>query len=426
MGTEGHRHTFDKDFYPTQTAVDGMIAWLNARQAGINRARSEIHDSDVHVYGACEANRIEDALAGKLSVANAVLPHTTVDLASYSCYNFLNTAARLTQAVDYIVAHLPKTAVFGQNSHSVYLGEFGYPENGALGAAGVNQRLSTAVQITRDKELPYAIFWEVYCNELKKNAPAPPVNGKDDAVMGYWMVKPDATPSVAWHRYRQILTSGDPDRATTDAIKKKLSLVFHDDFNRPDGADLGPGWSQSAHYGIVNKVLKNGHLEFTIASGKDIPWGSVTLDLTNKSILGRPLNVGEYFEFTQKRDSDQGALGVELFSSDQLRQGARETSGPSPMQAWNHKTWIPFSIDSNGNSLPFDWNKPHTIGVQMTSADGSFATFSYYVDGNYAGSWLIKTGNKTLAKIGVYGQSRTDNAAFEFSHLKVYGLSQVH
>ena len=38
MGPEGHRHTYEKDFTPTPTAIDGMIKWLNARQAGINRA----------------------------------------------------------------------------------------------------------------------------------------------------------------------------------------------------------------------------------------------------------------------------------------------------------------------------------------------------------------------------------------------------
>ena len=112
------------------------------------------------------------------------------------------------------------------------------------------------------------------------------------------------------------------------------------------------------------------------------------------------------------------------FDSDQLRQGLGEKAGPSPIQVWNGKTWVTFSTDSKGAPLAFDWNKPHTLGVRMDSADGNFASFSYYIDDNYAGSWLIKTGNKQLGRIGVFGQTNTDGGDFEFSHLNVYVLPQ--
>jgi len=59
--------------------------------------------------------------------------------------------------------------------------------------------------------------------------------------------------------------------------------------------------------------------------------------------------------------------------------------------------------------------------VRFDSADGHHAAFSYFIDGHYAGSWLISTANKTLDKIGVYVQSKTSGAAFEFDELKVYG-----
>lgn len=126
---------FDQDFYPGPTAIKGMIDWLNARQAGIVQARAEI-GGDVHVYGATEANRLEDSMAGHPGVANSVLPYTTVDLASYSCYSMLDTKEHLAAAVDFLAAHLPATAAFGRSAHSVYLGEFGYPENGREGAGG--------------------------------------------------------------------------------------------------------------------------------------------------------------------------------------------------------------------------------------------------------------------------------------------------
>lgn len=361
-------------------------------------------------------------MAGRPGVANSVLPYTTVDLASYSCYNFLNTPERLRQAVDYLAAHLPSTAVFGRNAHSIYLGEFGYPENGAEGAAGVNRRIDNAVTVVRQMGLPWAVFWEVYGNEPVAETLAPPLNGKanDANLRGYWMVKPDGSPGMAWHRYRRLFITADPGRAIAAAVKAGLSPVFDENFNRADGADLGPAWSQAAHYGVATKQISGRHLQINIPDGHDIPWGSATLDLKDPAILGHGLRVGDYFEVVLRRQSRQGALGLELFDSDQLRVGCDIQGGPSPLKAWNGITWVPLSFDDHGQPVTFDWNVPHTVGVRFDSADGQRATFSYYVDGQYAGSWLVATGNPTLDRIGVYAQSLTPNAAFEFDDIKIF------
>ena len=413
---------YDPDYLASPTAVNGMIQWLNARQAGIVAARTEAGPTDVHVYGATECNRLEDSMAGKPGVANSVLPHTTVDLASYSCYNFLSTPERLTQAVNYLAAHLPPTAVFGQNPHSVYLGEFGYPENGQEGVAGVNLRMDNAIAVVNQLGLPWALYWEIYCNEPVDKSLALPLNGKtnDNNLRGFWMVKPDGSPATAWHRYRRLFITADPRRATTQAIKSGLTLVFHEDFNRPDGVDLGPGWSQAAHYGVATKQLSQHYLQLNIPDGHAIPWGSATLDLKDPAILGHGLKVGDYFEVTLRRQSEAGALGVELFDSDQLRVGSDIQAGRSPLKAWNSITWLPVSCDDHGQPVSFDWNVPHIIGVYFDSADGHRTTFSYYVDGTYAGSWQVATANQTLDRIGVYAQTLTANAAFEFGDLKVY------
>jgi hypothetical protein len=203
-----------------------------------------------------------------------------------------------------------------------------------------------------------------------------------------------------------------------------LKEVFRDDFNRPDGKELGHGWSHTSHYGVVNEQLANRHLRLDVPDGHDIPWGSATLDLTNPAILGHGLKVGDYFEITGSRLSEQGGLGIELFDSDQLRVGADLRAGPSALHAWNGTTWVPVSFEDRGQPAAFDWNQPHAIGVRFDSADGYRATFSYYIDGSYAGSWLVATPNKTLDKIGVYVQSRTANAAYEFSDLKAYTSQQ--
>ena len=413
---------YDPDYVPTPTAIHGMIRWLNARQAGIMQARSEEGATDVHVYGAAEANRLEDSMAGKPGVANSVLPYTTVDFASYSSYAFLDTPERLSKAVDYLAAHLPATAAFGRNPHSIYLGEFGYPESGAEGIEGVNRRINNALAVVNGKGLPWAVFWEVYCNEPLSKTPALPLNGKtnDSSLRGFWMVKPDGTPSIAWHRYRRFIAETNPQRATAGAVKSKLSEVFRENFQRPDGTDLGTGWTKASHYGVVNERLAQHQMRFDIPDGHDIPWGSATLDLKNAGILGRGLQVGDYFEITLRRLSAQGGLGVELFDSDQLRVGSDLNEGPSTAKAWNGTTWVPVAFDDDGKPVEFDWNTRHTLGVRFDSADGHHTTFSYYLDDRYVGSWLIATANRTLDKIGVYAQSRTGGAAFEFEDLKVY------
>lgn len=208
--------------------------------------------------------------------------------------------------------------------------------------------------------------------------------------------------------------------ATAKEVKSGLTLAFTDTFNGPDGRDLGVGWTQAAHYGFVDEHIMHHRLCFEIPNGHDIPWGSATLDLENPAILGRGLRPGDYFEVTLRRLSKAGSLGVELFDSDQLRVGSDIIGGPSALMAWNGVTWVPIAFDKHGAPLKFDWNARHTIGARFDSVDGRHANFSYYLDGRYAGSWAVSRPETVLEKIGVYTQSKTSDARFEFRDLKVY------
>lgn len=216
------------------------------------------------------------------------------------------------------------------------------------------------------------------------------------------------------------MVSPDVALINTAAIKSKLALVFTDGFKRANGTNLGTAWTEAAHYGVVNRRISHHHLRFEIPDGHDIPWGSATLDLTDPAVLGHGLQPGDYFEIGMRRLSREGSLGVELFDSDQLRVGGDLTPGVSPLKGWNGITWALVSFDAHGEPVAFNWNKAHILGVRFDSADGYHAIFSYFVDGHYAGSWVIHTTNKTLDKIGVYAQSKTPNAAVEFDGLKVY------
>ncbi len=85
----------------------------------------------------------------------------------------------------------------------------------------------------------------------------------------------------------------------------------------------------------------------------------------------------------------------------------------------------PLSFDDKRAIEKFDWTKEHRLGVRLDSADGHFATYSYFVDDQYAGSWLIKVGHKTLDKFGVFAQTRTNGSTMEFTNLKIYGRGEV-
>ena len=50
------REEIDPAIDPTEDALNNMVTWLNARQAGVTKARAEIGCDGVHVYHAAEVN----------------------------------------------------------------------------------------------------------------------------------------------------------------------------------------------------------------------------------------------------------------------------------------------------------------------------------------------------------------------------------
>src|SRR5581483_11226021 len=182
------------------------------------KARRELGSrSDVQVFGCLEVNLVANAMDPKFdwpTVTNDVLPHTHVDFASYSSYDTMGNPSETNgfpAAIRYIVSKLPDTAVNGRSPRSVYVGEFGVAE-GNKPASQVNAVMNNVLGTTIKLGMPYACYWEIYSNELARNAPPPPENGKNAGVKGFYMVRPDGTPSTAWHQYRLRIITSDPDR----------------------------------------------------------------------------------------------------------------------------------------------------------------------------------------------------------------------
>jgi hypothetical protein len=185
------RTAYDPEQVPPDKAFQGMADWLNARQSGVNQARTECGEDGVHVYHAAEVNLVVKAMVeGKPNVTNRVLPHTKLDLVSYSAWDTLADLVLFPKALDYIATYMPPSAAFGEKN--VYVGEFGSPENEVS-----PEQYQAAIRNVTENALkwgcPYIVFWEIYCNEPRRT----PVTRNEDC-RGAWLIRPDGTRSWAW------------------------------------------------------------------------------------------------------------------------------------------------------------------------------------------------------------------------------------
>lgn len=192
------RGSFDPKVDPSERAVEGMIGWLNARQKGVERARSELAGANVRVFHAAEVNLVNIALEeGRPTVTDQVLPRTRVDLVSYSAWDTRGDPSLLRSALDYIARHMPDRDPFG--ARNVYIGEFGLPEND-FPLPDVKRAVRNTVDTALDWGCPYVVYWQLYCNEARRR----PVEANGD-VRGFWLIRPDGSRGVAWAEIEGLL-----------------------------------------------------------------------------------------------------------------------------------------------------------------------------------------------------------------------------
>lgn len=184
------RGSFDPATKPTATATAAMIRWLAARQRGIARAREEFATGGTRarVFHACEVNLVRQAqVQGAPSVTTDVLPHVSVDLASYSAWDTKDSPTQFAGALAFIAKHKRPTEPFGE--HGVYVGEFGLPESEATPQLAFERTAALLAEAQRFG-CPYAVYWQLYCNEPTRK----PAEGNAD-YKGFWLVRPDGTRS---------------------------------------------------------------------------------------------------------------------------------------------------------------------------------------------------------------------------------------
>ncbi|OQA01065.1 MAG: hypothetical protein BWY71_00513 [Planctomycetes bacterium ADurb.Bin412] len=209
MARMANPNPFDENTDPAPQVFQNMIAWLNARQAGVNQARLEVGQKGVRVYHAVEVNRVVKTMKeGKPNLIDQVVPYTFVDLVSYSSYDSIFAALDghpelFAQSIDFIKDHLPSSVVWGRNS--VYIGEFGIPEN-EFSPQQIETIVTNVVETALAKNCPYIMYWQLYCNEPKPGVTIPTWN-KDD-LRGFWLIRPDGSKTWAYNYFANLCRSG--------------------------------------------------------------------------------------------------------------------------------------------------------------------------------------------------------------------------
>ena len=202
------KNKLDGRIDPDPEAFTNMIKWLNARQAGVERARNEVGMSGARVFHAAEVNQVVlSMLEGRPNMVNQVLPHVNLDLVSYSAWDVAishrDKPDSLRRALDFIASHSRKSKYFGYKN--VYIGEFGIPENDYTPEI-IHDVVSKVATSAIEWGCPYVVYWQIYCNELRDPKITVPVSS-NKAVRGFWLIRPDGSKAWSWNYLHDLLSN---------------------------------------------------------------------------------------------------------------------------------------------------------------------------------------------------------------------------
>jgi hypothetical protein len=182
----------ENDVKVTAEAAQGMADWLNTRQRAVDDAKRDTPPDGVQVWHYTEVNHVRLAMQGRPALVNRVLPKTTVDLVSYSCYDTQADPRMLKAALTYIETQLPPKP--GLTGRRVFLGEYGFPK--VHHTPDEQARRSRAVMTAGiEWGCPLILYWELYNNEVD-------ATGKQ---RGFWLIDDQGVKQPVYETHRQFL-----------------------------------------------------------------------------------------------------------------------------------------------------------------------------------------------------------------------------
>lgn len=182
---------------PDRVRVRGMIDFLNARQAGVSQARRDVPAKGVTVAHAFEVNLLTQAMAGKVTATNDVVPRTRADLYSYSSWDVEFDPARLVRALDYLAAKAPDSALYG--SRNIYLGEFGAAKDHVTDERDRARVIRELADVGLGWGARWVVYWQLYCNEPARVYETERPTNQD--MRGFWLIRPDGVKSRMYQQF---------------------------------------------------------------------------------------------------------------------------------------------------------------------------------------------------------------------------------
>lgn len=190
--------------------VKNFIDWVNARQRGVDRARSEVKKSKCRVYHAVEVNKVFDGVEGVPSVTTSVLPMVKIDMVSWSSYDGkTKDGLNMYRGIDIIRKYLvPSPYMKGRKV--VFIGEVGEAENiNGNTRESIREFWDLMMGVYLSQDIPYIIHWELYCNEPKTGPRTQDRNKTADELRGFWLIRPDGSKGWAQEYFDEILAKSN-------------------------------------------------------------------------------------------------------------------------------------------------------------------------------------------------------------------------
>lgn len=192
---------------------EAMVKWFSARQRGVDRARNEVSGGNCEVFHAIEVNKVMDAMEGIPGIVNNVLPFVKTDMVSWSTYDAIlydgriDDGVNLYKGVDFLREKMvPSEVMNGQKV--VFFGELGIPDQGVpMEDEVIENNLDAYMGVALAQQIPYLIYWELYCNEPKEEAPKNSGVREADEMRGFWIIHPDGSKSIAGKYYASLLAN---------------------------------------------------------------------------------------------------------------------------------------------------------------------------------------------------------------------------
>jgi hypothetical protein len=182
-----------KDADPDPIRIQGMRDWWDARQAGVDRARREVGMHGVTVAHAAEVNLLAEAIEGRVTALNNVIPFTHCDLYSYSSWDLEFDRHRLVQALDYLKSMAPDSELYGEDN--IYLGEYGVVRDQVGAGVSLRNTIEGLTETALGWGVRWAVFWQVFSNEAAHVYTGRPQNAD---LRGFWLIRPDGTQAPTW------------------------------------------------------------------------------------------------------------------------------------------------------------------------------------------------------------------------------------